>query len=116
MLVTAFDANHCQGSAMYLFEGYFGTILHTGDFRLNHFWYINLMVSCRFQPIMIEYFQDKIIDYLYLDDTYCDQRDFPSQVFFFIVQYMIDRIQRKTLQKQWLLSLSIILFKKYILK
>ena len=31
--VTAIDANHCPGSAMFLFEGYFGRILYTGDFR-----------------------------------------------------------------------------------
>ena len=31
--VTAVDSCHCPGSAMYLFQGYFGTILHTGDFR-----------------------------------------------------------------------------------
>ena len=30
---TAFDAQHCPGSAMFLFEGEFGTILYTGDFR-----------------------------------------------------------------------------------
>ncbi len=31
--VTALDAGHCPGSAMLLFQGCFGTILHTGDCR-----------------------------------------------------------------------------------
>ncbi|KAF9599659.1 hypothetical protein IFM89_001605 [Coptis chinensis] len=33
--VSAFDANHCPGAIMFLFEGNFGNILHTGDCRLT---------------------------------------------------------------------------------
>ncbi|KAM4797120.1 5' exonuclease Apollo [Rhinophrynus dorsalis] len=61
--VTLIDANHCPGSVMFLFEGYFGTILYTGDFR--------------YTPDMLDeppLSNKKRIDVLYLDNTNCDHK------------------------------------------
>ncbi|KAK4416690.1 5' exonuclease Apollo [Sesamum alatum] len=66
-IVTAFDANHCPGSVMFLFEGNFGNILHTGD--------------CRLTPECLQSLPDKYIgktgkqprcplDYIFLDCTF----------------------------------------------
>jgi Cft2 family RNA processing exonuclease len=57
------------GAVMYLFEGYFGRILYTGDFR--------------YDELMFDYIDvEQPIDHLFLDTTYCkpEYSHFPSKV------------------------------------
>lgn len=66
--VTAVDANHCPGAVMFLFEGPFGDVLHTGD--------------CRLTPDCLSALTSHLarrIDYLFLDCTFarCSLR-FPA--------------------------------------
>ncbi|XP_032898244.1 5' exonuclease Apollo isoform X4 [Amblyraja radiata] len=61
MTVTLIDSNHCPGSVMFLFDGYFGSILYTADFRYTPTMFCSLPLSTR-----------KKIDALYLDNTNCD--------------------------------------------
>ncbi|NXR66948.1 DCR1B exonuclease, partial [Rhadina sibilatrix] len=66
--VTLIDSNHCPGSVMFLFEGTFGTILYTGDFRYTSAMQGELALRGRH------------IDCLYLDNTHCHpQRALPSR-------------------------------------
>ncbi|CAL1543874.1 unnamed protein product, partial [Lymnaea stagnalis] len=66
--VTACDANHCPGAVMFYFQGDFGNIFYTGDFRASE----SLIESCLT-------LKGKI-DVLYLDNTYCSPKCiFPSQ-------------------------------------
>ncbi|XP_055703555.1 DNA cross-link repair 1A protein-like [Phlebotomus papatasi] len=67
--VTAIDANHCPGAAMFLFKLPSGEcILHTGDFRASFLMEMN--------PI----FWNNNIDTIYLDTTYLEsQIHLPSQ-------------------------------------
>ncbi|XP_068608908.1 5' exonuclease Apollo [Brachionichthys hirsutus] len=69
LTVTLIDANHCPGAVMFLFEGYFGSILYTGDFR-----YLPSMLR---EPCLRT---NTTIDVLYLDNTNCDpNRTLPSR-------------------------------------
>ncbi|XP_062450824.1 5' exonuclease Apollo isoform X1 [Rhea pennata] len=66
--VTLLDSNHCPGSVMFLFEGAFGTILYTGDFR-----YASAMQQ---EPAL----RGRRLDRLYLDNTHCHPgRSLPSR-------------------------------------
>uniref|UniRef100_A0A4W5QXC8 5' exonuclease Apollo n=1 Tax=Hucho hucho TaxID=62062 RepID=A0A4W5QXC8_9TELE len=69
LTVTLMDANHCPGAVMFLFQGYFGSILYTGDFR-----YTPSMLR---EPCLRT---NTTIDVLYLDNTNCDPtRTLPSR-------------------------------------
>ncbi|XP_048741970.2 5' exonuclease Apollo-like [Ostrea edulis] len=69
MSVTVIDAHHCPGSVMYLFEGYFGKILYTGDFRFDS--------NMKNDPLMLNLSNTDIV---YLDNTYNSPRCvFPSR-------------------------------------
>ncbi|KAK0043267.1 5 exonuclease Apollo [Biomphalaria pfeifferi] len=66
--VTAFDANHCPGAIMLYFQGSFGNVLYTGDFRLSED-IIEMAKKLSGQ-----------VDTLYLDNTFCSPWCvFPSQ-------------------------------------
>ncbi|OWM84086.1 hypothetical protein CDL15_Pgr009333 [Punica granatum] len=79
--VTCFDANHCPGSIVILFEPPNGeAVLHTGDFRFSEEMVAN--------PLL----QASRIHTLILDTTYCQaQYDFPKQEA--VVQFVLEAIQ-----------------------
>ncbi|RIA92792.1 DNA repair metallo-beta-lactamase-domain-containing protein [Glomus cerebriforme] len=74
--VTLIDANHCPGSALFLFKlrdesGQIKRYLHTGDFRACPQQVLHSAIA---QP------QNPVIDILYLDTTYLNpQYCFPAQ-------------------------------------
>ncbi|XP_051137492.1 uncharacterized protein LOC127255796 isoform X2 [Andrographis paniculata] len=79
--VTCFDANHCPGAIIILFELPSGKhVLHTGDFRF-----------CK-EMKNLSMLQTHPIHTLILDTTYCNpQYDFPEQDS--VIQFVIDAIQ-----------------------
>ncbi|KAL0330846.1 UNVERIFIED_CONTAM: DNA cross-link repair 1A protein [Sesamum angustifolium] len=79
--VTCFDANHCPGAIIILFEPPNGKpVLHTGDFRFcEEMKDLSILQSCPIHTLI-------------LDTTYCNpQYDFPKQDA--IIQFVIDAIQ-----------------------
>ena len=69
MTVTLVDANHCPGSVMFHFEGSFGQILYTGDFKYSHDLYRNLTLAVPHLDI----------NHLYFDNTNWNRGNLPSR-------------------------------------
>ncbi|KAI9556758.1 hypothetical protein GHT06_016549 [Daphnia sinensis] len=70
--VTLIDANHIKGSVMYLFEGSFGRVLYTGDFR----WCETMMSD----PVLKDLSESKSLNLLYVDNTFeFIGNEFPSR-------------------------------------
>ena len=78
------EANHCPGSAMFLFESLkTGAILHTGDFRFDR--------SMLNHPLLV----NKSFDVVYLDTTYFDPAyEFPPQRD--VIEFMVEEVQKFT--------------------
>ncbi|KAK0124050.1 hypothetical protein ONS95_009036 [Cadophora gregata] len=74
--VTLFDANHCTGAVMFLFELDGTAVLYTGDIRSDP-WFVN---SLSRNPLLIEYTSGlKTLDCVYLDTSNTVPRVFPSK-------------------------------------
>ena len=83
--VTLFDANHCPGSCMFLFEGHGKAVLYTGDVRAEPWWVQSISRS----PLLLPYVLDGSglemarLDTVYLDTTFATKTDayrlFPSK-------------------------------------
>ncbi|TVY91467.1 Protein artemis [Lachnellula willkommii] len=74
--VTLFDANHCTGAVMFLFEGDGKAVLYTGDIRSEP-WFVNNLTR---NPFLIEYTSGlKTLDCIYLDTSNTDPMSFPTK-------------------------------------
>jgi len=65
MTATLIDARHCPGSVMFLFDGYFGRILYTGDFRYE---------EGMFDHGCLSKLKSNPVDVLYIDNTFCSPK------------------------------------------
>ncbi|KAK3692298.1 beta-lactamase-like protein [Podospora appendiculata] len=74
--VTLFDANHCPGAVMFLFEGPNTAVLYTGDIRSEP-WFVNAIAR---SPSMIEYSLGlKTLDTIYLDTSFLEDISFQTK-------------------------------------
>ncbi|KAG4429322.1 hypothetical protein IFR05_015195 [Cadophora sp. M221] len=74
--VTLFDANHCIGAVMFLFELNGRAVLYTGDIRSEP-WFVNSLTR---NPLLIEYTSGlKTLDCIYLDTSNTEPRMFPPK-------------------------------------
>ena len=68
IIVTLFDANHCPGAVMFLFDIGNKKVLHVGDFRFNR----QLMMQV---PQLLAFSNGRSrLDEIFLDTTYCDAK------------------------------------------
>lgn len=67
--VTLFDANHCPGAVMFLFQIGKRNILHVGDFR----WNTQFMLQ-HAPPLRAMSNKQMALDELFLDTTYCNEK------------------------------------------
>ncbi|KAK4666018.1 hypothetical protein QC763_407530 [Podospora pseudopauciseta] len=74
--VTLFNANHCPGAVMFLFEGGGKAALYTGDIRSEP-WFVSAIAR---SPPLIEYSCGlKTLDTIYIDTSFVDDVDFPPK-------------------------------------
>ncbi|KAK4200835.1 beta-lactamase-like protein [Triangularia verruculosa] len=74
--VTLFNANHCPGAVMFLFEGGGKAALYTGDIRSEP-WFVNAIAR---SPPLIEYSCGlKTLDTIYIDTSFVDEVSFPTK-------------------------------------
>ncbi|TGO24798.1 hypothetical protein BPAE_0094g00060 [Botrytis paeoniae] len=74
--VTLFDANHCTGAVMFLFEKENTAVLYTGDIRSEP-WFVNNLTR---SPFLIEYTSGmKTLDCIYLDTSNTGPLEFSTK-------------------------------------
>ncbi|KAK4187205.1 protein artemis [Podospora australis] len=74
--VTLFNANHCPGAVMFLFESEGRSALYTGDIRSEP-WFVNAVAR---SPALIEYSTGlKTLDTIYLDTSFINDIKFPTK-------------------------------------